>query len=135
MTKAAIADILQEIALLLEIKGENPFKAKAYSAAARAVETLPDDPAVLLEKGELQNVKGIGEGISATVRELITSGTSSLHAELQELFPSGLMELADVPGLGAKKIKVIYERLASVRSANCNMPALRIGSWTFPDLA
>ncbi|TLY37634.1 MAG: DNA polymerase/3'-5' exonuclease PolX [Nitrospirae bacterium] len=111
MTKAAIADILQEIALLLEIKGENPFKAKAYSAAARAVETLPDDPAVLLEKGELQNVKGIGEGISATVRELITSGTSSLHAELQELFPSGLMELADVPGLGAKKIKVIYERL------------------------
>src|SRR5438552_1950316 len=111
MTKAAIADILQEVAFLLELKGENPFKAKAYSAAARAVETLPDDPAVLLEKGELQNVKGIGEGISATVRELITSGTSSLHAELQELFPSGLMELADVPGLGAKKIKVIYERL------------------------
>ena len=111
MTKYEIAAILEEIAFLLELKGENPFKARAYNRAAEILKTLPEEPAALVAERRLDEVKGIGPTLAATVEELVTSGSCQLHVELLELFPRGLLELAGVPGLGPKKLKVIHDRL------------------------
>src|SRR5437870_5992213 len=111
MTKHEIAAILEEIAFLLELKGENAFKAKAYSRAAEILKTLPEEPAVLVTQGTLVEVKGIGPTLAATVEERVTGGRCRLHEELLELSPHGLLELAGVPGLGPKKLKVIHDRL------------------------
>ena len=111
MNKREIAAVLEEIAFLLELKGENPFKVKAYSTGARVIESLPEEPAVLVRKGILRNVKGIGEGLAGAVTELVTAGASTLHQELKASFPAGLMEMAGIPGLGPKKIKAVYENL------------------------
>jgi DNA polymerase (family 10) len=111
MNKREIAAVLEEIAFLLELKGENPFKIKAYAGGARVIESLPEEPAVLVQKGILRNVKGIGEGLAGTVTELVTQGVSSVHQELKASFPTGLMEMVAIPGLGPKKIKAVHEQL------------------------
>jgi DNA polymerase (family 10) len=111
MTKREIAAILEEIAFLLELKGENPFKIKAYATGARVIESLPEEPAVLVQKGLLRNVKGIGQTLEGTVTELVTTGRSSLHQELKAAFPASLLEMAVIPGLGPKKLKAIYDHL------------------------
>ena len=111
MTKRDIAAVLEEIAFLLELKGENPFKVKAYATGARVIESLPEEPAVLVQKGLLRNVKGIGQTLEGTVTELVTTGRSTLHQELQAAFPASLLEMAAIPGLGPKKLKTIYEQL------------------------
>ncbi|MDO8546582.1 MAG: DNA polymerase/3'-5' exonuclease PolX [Nitrospirales bacterium] len=112
MNKRDIAAVLEEIAFFLELKGENPFKIKAYSTGARVIDSLPEEPSVLVQKGILRNVKGIGEGLAGAVTELVTTGASTLHKELKASFPAGVMEMAEVPGLGPKKIKAIYEQLS-----------------------
>src|SRR6266571_6053728 len=111
MTKRDIAAVLEEIAFLLELKGENPFKVKAYATGARVIESLPEEPAVLVQKGLLRNVKGIGQTLEGTVAELVTTGRSTLHQELLAAFPASLLEMAVIPGLGPKKIKAIYDQL------------------------
>jgi DNA polymerase (family 10) len=111
MTKREIAGILEEIAFFLELKGENLFKVKAYANAARVIESLPEEPAVLVQKGLLASVKGIGPTLAGTVSELVTTGVSTLHQELKASFPAGVQEIAEIPGLGPKKIKAIYDQL------------------------
>src|SRR5437867_11986776 len=109
MTKRDIAAVLEEIAFLLELKGENPFKVKAYATGARVIESLPEEPAVLVQKGLLRNVKGIGQTLEGTVTELVTTGRSTLHQELQATFPPSLLEMLAIPGLGPQKLQAIYE--------------------------
>jgi len=91
MTKYDIAHVLEEMAFLLELKEENPFKAKAYSHAAAALISLPEEPAALAAQGLLRDVKGIGPTLTAAVLELITTGRCVLHEELLALFPRGLL--------------------------------------------
>src|SRR5437773_9522752 len=100
MTKYEIAAILEEIAFLLELKGENPFKAKAYSRAAEILKTLAEEPAAHVAERRLDEVKGIGATLAATVEELVTGGSCRLHVELLDFFPGGLLEVGGVPGLG-----------------------------------
>jgi DNA polymerase (family 10) len=109
--KREIAGVLEEIAFFLELKGENPFKVKAYTNAARVIEGLPEEPDILVQKGLLRNVKGIGQALAETVTELVTTGAATVHRELKASFPAGLMEMSAIPGLGPKKIKGIYESL------------------------
>src|SRR5712691_12483222 len=111
LTKREIAAVLEEIAFLLELKGENPFKVKAYATGARVIESLPEEPAVLVQKGLLRNVKGIGQTLEGTVTELVTTGRSTVHQELKATFPASLLDMAAIPGLGPKKLKAIYDRL------------------------
>src|SRR5438094_10412499 len=111
MTKRDIAAVLEEIAFLLELKGENPFKVKAYATGARVIESLPEEPAVLVQKGILRNVKGIGQTLEGTVTELVTTGRSTVYEELKAAFPASLLDMAAIPGLGPKKIKAIYDQL------------------------
>lgn len=111
MDKREIIAALEEIGELLEIQGENPFKVRAYQNAARILEGLPQDPADLVASGEIQNIKGIGSGLSEKIAEMVKKGKSSYLLELRRSIPPGVLELLKVPGLGPKKAKVLYEEL------------------------
>ncbi len=111
MDKREIIAALEEIGELLEIQGENPFKVRAYQNASRILEGLPQDPADLVASGEIQNIKGIGSGLSEKIAEMVKKGKSSYLLELRRSIPPGVLELLKVPGLGPKKAKVLYEEL------------------------
>lgn len=111
MDKREIIAALEEIGELLEIQGENPFKVRAYQNASRILEGLPQDPADLVASGEIQNIKGIGSGLSEKIAEMVKKGKSSYLLELRRSIPPGVLELLKVPGLGPKKAKVLYEGL------------------------
>jgi DNA polymerase (family 10) len=111
MDKKEVAAVLEEIALLLDLAGENPFKVRAYEAGARAVLTFPGDLDAALRSGELARVKGIGKSLAGVIDELVTRGQAVLHRELKGKTPPGLLELLQVPGLGPKKARVLFDQL------------------------
>lgn len=111
MDKKEVAAVLEEIALLLDLTGENSFKVRAYETGARAVLTLPGDLETTVRTGELAQVKGIGKSLAGVIAELVAGGQSTLHRELQEKVPPGLRELLQVPGLGPKKARLLFEQL------------------------
>ena len=111
MTKAQIAEALQEIATLLELKDENPFKIRAYANAARSLETFGGNIANLQDEEALAKIPGIGKAIAAKIKELAGTGSLKYLDELRADFPAAILELFSIPGLGAKKIKALYEQL------------------------
>ena len=111
MTKDKIAEVLDGVALLLELKGENPFKIRAYTNAARIIATYPGDLVLMAHEERLAEIPGIGKAIAEKVIELIQSGELSFYTELKSEFPAGLFEIFELQGLGAKKIKVLHEKL------------------------
>jgi DNA polymerase (family X) len=111
MTKEKIADALEEIATLLELKDENPFKIRAYQNAARSIEAFGASFSDLQNQETLEKIPGIGKAIAAKISELATTGGLKFLDELRAEFPSAILELFSIPGLGAKKIKALYEQL------------------------
>ena len=111
MTKTQIAEVLGQIATLLELKDENPFKIRAYANAARAIDAWGGNVADLQDEEALLKMPGIGKAIASRVKELATTGSLEYFEELRADFPTGILELFSVPGLGAKKIKALYEQL------------------------
>lgn len=111
MNKADIVDVLEEIAVLLELKGENPFKIRAYSTGARALETLEADLEELIEAGQLDTVKGVGSALAEKIEILHTTGELPYYTNLRDSVAPGLIEMLEIPGLGAKKIKKLHEEL------------------------
>src|SRR3954452_19413062 len=111
MDKAAIADTMEKIATLLELKAENPFKIRAYTNAARSLETWGGNVSDLANPETLAKIPGIGKGIAAVVKDLAETGSSPVFEALRAEFPAGIFELFSLPGLGAKKIKALYEQL------------------------
>jgi DNA polymerase (family 10) len=111
MDKKAVAAVLEEMALLLELAGENPFKVRAYETGARAVLTYPGDLAAALSSGDLAQVKGIGKSLAGVIGELLARGDASLYQELKGKTPPGLMELLQVPCLGPKKARMLFHDL------------------------
>ncbi len=112
MEKGAIAKILQEIALLLELRGENSFKSRAYYNAARTVELLGEEKVrTLVVEDKLQEVKGIGSALNEKLRELILTGSLKYYEELKASIPAGLRDILKVPGLGPRKVKMLYDTL------------------------
>ncbi|MBU1423620.1 MAG: DNA polymerase/3'-5' exonuclease PolX [Bacteroidetes bacterium] len=111
MDNKQVAEILEQIGTLLDLKGENPFKCRAYHNASRIVAALTTDVKQLAETGELREVKGIGEGLAEKIDELIKTGKLGYYEELKKSLPPGLVEMLRVPGLGPKRIKILYEKL------------------------
>ncbi len=111
LTKQEIIAILDELALLLEMKGENPFKSNAYTHAARSLETLDDDLETIIREGRLEDIKGIGTAIGKKITELAATGNLRYHQELKASIPAGHFEMLKIPGLGPKKIRYLYEKL------------------------
>jgi len=106
-----VSAVLQEVALLLELKGENPFKVKAYSNAARTIEILEETLEGRVREGRLKEMKGIGEALSQHIAELVTTGRLQLYEDLKNSVPPGHLEMLRIPGLGPKKIKALYDKL------------------------
>ncbi len=111
MTKSEIADILEQIAALLELKGENPFKIRAYTNAARAIETFGGNVPNLQDEEAVAKIPGIGKSIALKIKELAATGSLKYLEELSTQFPGGIMELFSLSGLGAKKIRALYDQL------------------------
>jgi len=113
MTRETLAETLEEIALLLELKGENPFKIRAYRTGAETVSQFPGDIVALAREEKLDGIKGIGEALRQKLHELASTGRLGFHERLRAEFPPGLFELFEIQGLGPKRIKALYETLGA----------------------
>jgi DNA polymerase (family 10) len=111
MDKDRVVEILGNIAVLLDLKGENPFKSRAYVNAARALESLGEPLDKVLAEKRLAGTRGIGESLQKKIEELATTGRLAYYEELKAATPPGLVVMLDIPGLGPKKIKAIHEQL------------------------
>ena len=111
MDKKDIVEVLERIGTMMEIKGENPFKIRAYSAGARTLQTMEEDLGEVIEAGRLGDIPGIGKALTEKIETLYTTGGLEFYDKLVASVPSGLMDLLDIPGLGGKKIKVLHEKL------------------------
>ncbi len=112
MDSRSAAHVLSQIGALLEVKGDQKFKARAYAGAARVLIALDtDDLAPLVRSGELAEIPGIGPATLSVVRELVETGESSYLNQLREGIPDGLLELLRVPGLSAAKVQLIHDAL------------------------
>lgn len=109
--KEKLAGLFADIAEWLEIKGDNPFKIRAYETAARVFEQLDTDPALLAREGRLEDIPGVGKAIAAKALEYIETGCIAYHDELRASIPAVLFEMVKIPGLGAKKALAIHAKL------------------------
>lgn len=106
-----IADVLKKIAILLELKGENAFKIRAYRTGSEIVETYSGDLLKLALKNELENIKGIGTALAKKIHELATTGKLEYFENLKSEFPESIFDLFTISNLGPKKIKLLYDQL------------------------
>jgi DNA polymerase (family 10) len=111
MDKAQVTDILEEIAVLLELKGENPFKALAYIKAARAIDAYDGELAPLVAAEKLGSTLGLGDALQQKVTELVTTGKLEYLEKLRASVPAGLLAMTEIPALGPKKIKTLHDKL------------------------
>src|SRR5690606_30856498 len=106
-----LAATLNEIADLLEILGENPFRIRAYRRAARSIELLPESIETVWREGRLQEIEGVGKGLAAGIEQWLAEGVMDAHEELKRRIPRGLLEVVRVPGVGPKTAKLLYDAL------------------------
>lgn len=107
-----IASIFDEIADLLEIRGENPFRIRAYRNAARVIRDHSENIAAMVEKGEdLTSLPGIGGDLAGKIAEIVRTGRLAALEELRKGIPGGVLEMLHLPGLGPKKVKILHEKL------------------------
>ena len=107
----AVAAVLDEIGDLLELKGENVFRAVTYRAAARAIRDLRDPLKLYVEQKRLGEIPKVGASVSDVITQLIATGRSKRHEELLAAVPPGLLTLLRVPGVGPATARTIYEHL------------------------
>lgn len=106
-----VADIFRSIANILEIKGENPFKIRAYEKAAQNLENLTEDLEVLAARDELEKIPGIGKDLAKKIKEILATGSLQYYEELKKEVPPELVTLMAIPGVGPRTAKVLYEEL------------------------
>jgi DNA polymerase (family 10) len=109
---AEIAAMFDQMAELLEIEGANPFRVRAYRRAARTIETLPQSVVALIAaRKDLSELPGIGKDLAGKIAEIVASGRFEMLQSLKRRLPGELGEMAAVPGLGPKRVKLLYDRL------------------------
>jgi DNA polymerase (family 10) len=116
MENPEVAQVFEEIADLLDIQGENPFRVRAYRNAARTIRDLPE-PLSEMPDGKLAELAGIGEDLAGKIRAVLQTGDLPLRKELHRQIPSGLRDLLTIPDLGPKRARVLYQQL-HVRSVD-----------------
>ncbi len=114
MDNREVAEILEEMATLMELNGEGGFRIRAYANAARAIDSLGEPVAALAAEGKLDSVRGIGKGLAGRISKLVETGHLPGLEELKASVPEGLIEMTEIPGLGAKRVRAIYEELGIV---------------------
>jgi DNA polymerase (family 10) len=111
LDKFAIARALREIATLLTLRGENPWKARAYDTGARALEEHADDLGALVDGKRLTEIRGVGETLAAVIAELFLTGRSILLEQLRAEMPAGVVVLSELPNVGPKKAQALHAAL------------------------
>jgi DNA polymerase (family 10) len=111
MRNIEIANLFNEIADFLEVKGENPFRIRAYRRAAQAVEGLSEDIAAIAERGALLDVAGIGKDLATKIQEYLATGTIEYLEGLRKEIPAGVIELMGIHGVGPKTARLLYEQV------------------------
>lgn len=111
MDKKRVAEILEEMGTILDLQGANPFRSRAFHNGAIIVGGLADDLAELVRTKTLTDVDGIGKGLAQIIEDLVTTGKSEEYESLKRSIPPGLLEIMKIPGLGPKRIKLLYDRL------------------------
>ncbi len=111
MKNAILSAIFDQMADIMEILGEDRFRINSYRKVSRAIGELPTDVAVLLENGRLAQTPGIGKSSLAKIEEFVESNRITAHEELLERIPPSLLELLNIPGMGPKGVKAVYEGL------------------------
>jgi len=111
MDNEEIITVIYSIADLLDIKGEDFFKTRAYRLAAQALETLDEDITVLVEEERIQEIQGIGKAIAQKITELVQTGKLTYYEELKKEVPESLLKILQIPGLGPKKVAAMYHKL------------------------
>ena len=111
MKNIELSRIFEQIAKILKIKGENPFKIRAYEKITLVLENLPIDIETIYHQGGLNNIPGVGTGIAKKIEEFLTTGKLEYYEKLKETIPSGVIELLDISEVGPKTAKLLYEEL------------------------
>jgi DNA polymerase (family 10) len=106
-----LSRIFEQIAKILKIKGENPFKIRAYEKITLVLENLPLDIETIYQQGGVSNIPGVGAGIAKKIEEFLTTGKLEYYEKLKETIPTGVIELLDIPEVGPKTAKLLYEQL------------------------
>ena len=111
MRNQEISALFREIADILEIKGENVFRIRAYERAAQNIEGLSQDIENIAREGRLHEVPGIGADLSERIKEYLATGKIRIYEDLKKSIPPGLMDLLNIPSVGPKTAKLLYEKL------------------------
>ncbi|HDM67331.1 MAG TPA: DNA polymerase/3'-5' exonuclease PolX [Thermoplasmatales archaeon] len=111
MKNKEVANLLYTIADLLDIRGEIPFKTRAYRTAAQTIENLDEDIEILAKEGKLETLPGVGKAIAKKITEYIETGSLTFFEKLKQEIPEGIIELLEIPGLGPKKVAALYNKL------------------------
>jgi len=111
MANIELAEIFREIAEILEIKGENPFKIRAYYRVVQVLESLPEEIDQIYKKGELHKIPGVGTHIAQKIEEYIRTGKMSYYEHLIKNIPAGLLKILEIPEVGPKTVRLLYEKL------------------------
>jgi len=108
VTNQEVSKVLDDIATMLELVGENPFKCRAYERASRELENSIENVEDLIETERLGDLPGIGKALVEKITELVTSGRMSYYEELRDKIPGGLFDMLKIPGFGPKKAYAVY---------------------------
>ena len=111
MDIAALSAIFRNIASILEIKGQNVFRIRAYEKAAESIEGLPNTLETLIKEDRLTEIPGIGKDLSDKIKEFYATGKIQTYEELKKTTPQGLLELLNIPSVGPKTARLLYEKL------------------------
>lgn len=111
MKNQEIANIFRQIAHILEIKGENPFRIRAYERAAQNIESIPEDIEIFIKEDRVRSIPGIGKDLEDKIKEIVSTGKLKSLDELKKDVPSGLIDILNIPGVGPKTAKLLYEEL------------------------
>jgi len=111
MKNLEVAKIFRDIAKILEIKGENVFRIRAYERAAQNIEGLSEDIENFLKEDRLTEIPGIGHDLSKRIKEFVATGKIKGYEDLKKSIPEGLLELLNIPSVGPKTAKLLYEKL------------------------
>ena len=111
MKNKEVAEIFRKVAALLEIKGDNPYRIRAYQRAAQNIEALTIELEDLAAQGKLEKIPGIGKDLAQKIKEILETGTLQKYEELKREIPPELLKFLEIPGFGPKKAKMVYEKL------------------------
>jgi len=111
MRNSEVARLLYDISELLELSGENVFKIRAYSRAARTIEGSTEDIEKVSNEKRLEEIPGVGEAIALKIEEYLNTGKLGFYEDLKKQVPQELHELVQIPGIGPKTVQYLHKEL------------------------